>query len=118
MRRPRRLAALKPRPRPAPCRADAGIPPPHLRGDRTASSPVMAPTDAAIKVQNVSVTYSTSLDSRPTFRGTMLRLGRLQRVVREIQAVKNVSLEVPHGEVLGIVGANGAGKSSLVRTMA
>jgi ABC-type polysaccharide/polyol phosphate transport system ATPase subunit len=80
------------------------------------SSP--ARSKLAIKVEGVSVTYSTALESRPTLKTTLLRLGRLQRVVREIQAVKNVTLDVPHGQVLGIVGANGAGKSSLVRTMA
>jgi ABC-type polysaccharide/polyol phosphate transport system ATPase subunit len=82
------------------------------------SGTIASPAKAAIRVQDVSVTYRTSLDSRPTFKGTLLRLGRLQRVVREIRAVRDVTLEVPHGQVLGIVGANGAGKSSLVRTMA
>jgi len=64
------------------------------------------------------VTYKTSLERRPTLRSTVRRLGRRQRVVREIEAVKNVSFEIPHGTVLGIVGANGAGKSTLVRTIA
>jgi ABC-type polysaccharide/polyol phosphate transport system ATPase subunit len=71
-----------------------------------------------IRVENVSVTYRTSIDARPTLRATVRKLGRLERVVREIEAVKNVSFEVGHGKVLGIVGANGAGKSTLVRTIA
>jgi ABC-type polysaccharide/polyol phosphate transport system ATPase subunit len=69
-------------------------------------------------VQDVSVTYKTSLDKKPTLRSTVRRLGRRERVVREIEAVKHVSFEIPHGTVLGIVGANGAGKSTLVRTIA
>ena len=48
----------------------------------------------------------------------MTRLGRRERTVREIEAVKHVSLEVPRGSVVGIMGANGAGKSTLVRAMA
>jgi len=64
------------------------------------------------------VTYKTSLDKKPTLRSTVRRLGRRERVVREIEAVKRVSFEIPHGTVLGIVGANGAGKSTLVRTIA
>ena len=48
----------------------------------------------------------------------MLKLGRREKIVREIEAVKRVSFDVPHGTVLGIVGANGAGKSTLVRTIA
>src|SRR5262249_39604438 len=46
------------------------------------------------------------------------RLGRRERVIREIEAVKHVSFEVPHGSVLGVVGANRAGKSTLLRTIA
>jgi ABC-type polysaccharide/polyol phosphate transport system ATPase subunit len=72
----------------------------------------------AISVENVSVTYRTSIERAPTLRSTMLRLGRRERVVREIEAVRDVSFDVPHGTVLGIVGANGAGKSTLVRTIA
>jgi ABC-type polysaccharide/polyol phosphate transport system ATPase subunit len=71
-----------------------------------------------VRVQDVSVTYKTSLDRKPTLRSTVRRLGRRERVVREIEAVKHVSFEIPHGTVLGIVGANGAGKSTLVRTIA
>ena len=36
----------------------------------------------------------------------------------DAQALAAVSLEVPQGEIVAIVGANGAGKSSLIRTIA
>jgi ABC-type polysaccharide/polyol phosphate transport system ATPase subunit len=71
-----------------------------------------------IRVENVSVTYRASLEKAPTLRSTLLRLGRRQRVIREIPALRNVSFEVPHGKVMGVVGANGAGKSTLMRTVA
>jgi teichoic acid transport system ATP-binding protein len=71
-----------------------------------------------IRVDDVSVTYRTSLDAAPTLKGTVLRLGRRESVVREVEALKHVSFEVPEGQVLGVIGANGAGKSTLMRTMA
>ena len=69
-------------------------------------------------MEDVSVTYRTSLESAPTLKSTVLKLGRRQKVVREIKALKDVSFEVPEGQVLGVVGANGAGKSTLMRTVA
>jgi ABC-type polysaccharide/polyol phosphate transport system ATPase subunit len=80
------------------------------------SSNGSAPT--SISVEDVSVTYRTSLERRPTFKSTLVRLGRRERVVHEIEALKGVSMEVSQGSVVGIMGANGAGKSTLVRTMA
>ena len=72
----------------------------------------------SISVQDVSVTYRTSVERKPTIKSTLLRLGRRERIVHEIEAVRGVSFDVPHGTVLGIVGSNGAGKSTLVRTIA
>ena len=71
-----------------------------------------------IRVEDVAVTYRTSLERKPTLKSTLLRLGRRERVVHEVQALKGVSFDVPHGQVLGIVGVNGAGKSTLMRTVA
>jgi ABC-type polysaccharide/polyol phosphate transport system ATPase subunit len=83
-------------------------------------SPGAAATSArtSIRVDDVSVTYRTSFERAPTLKTTVRRLGRRERVVREIEALKHVSFEVEHGTVLGVVGMNGAGKSTLVRTIA
>ena len=78
----------------------------------------LATEDFAIRVEDLSLVYRTTLESRPTLRGSLRRLGRRERVVREIRALEDVSFTVPHGRVLGVVGANGAGKSTLMRTVA
>ena len=72
----------------------------------------------SISVDRLSVTYRTSYERAPTMRSSLIRLGRRERMVREIEALKEVSFAIRQGTVLGIVGANGAGKSTLVRTLA
>ena len=48
----------------------------------------------------------------------MLTVSGLDLFYGDAQALERVSLEVPRGEIVAIVGANGAGKSSLIRTIA
>jgi len=48
----------------------------------------------------------------------MLAVEGLDLYYGDAQALAGVSLEVPQGEIVAIVGANGAGKSSLIRTIA
>jgi branched-chain amino acid transport system ATP-binding protein len=50
--------------------------------------------------------------------GAMLAVSGLDLFYGDAQALAGVSLEVPRGEIVAIVGANGAGKSSLIRTIA
>jgi branched-chain amino acid transport system ATP-binding protein len=48
----------------------------------------------------------------------MLSVRNLDLYYGDAQALSDVSLEVPKGEIVAIVGANGAGKTSLIRTIA
>jgi len=72
----------------------------------------------SVSVQDVCITYRTTFEKRPTLKDAVVRLGRGERAVREVEAVKHVSFDVKQGSVLGIVGSNGAGKSTLVRAIA
>jgi branched-chain amino acid transport system ATP-binding protein len=48
----------------------------------------------------------------------MLSVENLDLFYGDAQALAGVSLEVPQGEIVAIVGANGAGKTSLIRAIA
>ena len=48
----------------------------------------------------------------------LLQVEALDLYYGDAQALAGVSLEVPKGEIVAIVGANGAGKSSLIRSIA
>ena len=75
-------------------------------------------TGLAVRVENLSITYKTSYERKPTLKQALVRFGRGQKLVREVHALKNVSFEVPNGTAMGIIGANGAGKSTLMRAVA
>jgi len=48
----------------------------------------------------------------------MLRVENLDLFYGDAQALADVSLEIGEGSIVAIVGANGAGKTSLIRTIA
>ena len=72
----------------------------------------------AVRVNDLSITYRTTFERKPTLKQALIRLGRGQRAVKEIEAIKNVSFQVRTGTAMGIIGANGSGKSTLMRAMA
>lgn len=69
---------------------------------------------SAISVRNVCIEYK-SLKAGSIKQN----LFNLQKSKREVfQAVRNVSFEVPEGQILGITGKNGSGKSTMLRAIA
>lgn len=49
--------------------------------------------------------------------GTMLKINDINVFYGAIHAIKGVSLEVNEGEIVTLIGANGAGKSTILRTV-
>jgi len=72
----------------------------------------------AVSVQSVGLTYLTSVDKKPTFKARLKRFGRGGKFSRRVDAINDVSIDIRYGTVLGIIGSNGAGKSSLMRVIA
>jgi len=72
----------------------------------------------AVRVEDLSITYRTTFERKPTLKQAIVRLGRGERAVREVHALKHVTFDVRVGTSMGIIGSNGAGKSTLMRAMA
>ena len=49
--------------------------------------------------------------------GTMLKIDDIHVYYGAIHAIKGISLEVKEGEIVTLIGANGAGKSTILRTV-
>ena len=76
------------------------------------------PAALAIKVDNLHVYYKTKTEANPTLKASLIRAAKRQKVEATIiKAVNDVSFSVPHGTVLGVIGHNSAGKSTLLRAL-
>jgi len=80
-------------------------------------------SDIAIKVENISKKYQIGENKNfPTLRDKLIelpnRLFKGPKKNKEFWALKNVSFEVKKGEVVGIIGRNGAGKSTMLKILA
>ena len=69
--------------------------------------------EIAISVKNLDI-YYTEMSRFSLARDGLENLKKAKR----FHAVKNVSFEIPKGEIVGICGKNGSGKSTLLRAIA
>src|SRR5512146_3177882 len=81
-------------------------------------------SDVAVQVQHVykkfrkGETFTSLRDLLPALTGKMFRFPQLSKKGdREFWAVQDVSFEVMRGEAFGIIGANGAGKSTMLKLL-
>ena len=71
-----------------------------------------------IKIDRVSLCYRMPAERLSGFKEYIVSALRGELKYREFWALNDISLEIPKGEVWGIVGANGAGKSTLLKVIA
>lgn len=78
----------------------------------------MEKQEAIIKVENVSIKFNLSTERFDTFKEYVIKSLKNQVSYEEFWALKNVSFEVYRGDSLGLVGLNGSGKSTMLKTIA
>lgn len=70
-----------------------------------------------IEVNNVSMRFSMANDRLSSLKEYCVQKLRGKLVYNEFEALKNVSFDVKRGEVVGIIGHNGAGKSTILKVI-
>ena len=67
-----------------------------------------------IDVRNLSKTFDIST-KEPGLKGTLKHFFR--RETKSIKVIKNISFEIKEGEIVGLLGANGAGKTTILKML-
>ncbi|MGL4987462.1 MAG: ABC transporter ATP-binding protein [Treponemataceae bacterium] len=71
-----------------------------------------------INVENVSMKYKLDAHRVSSLKEFFVRLLKRELDYQEFQALQNVSFSIDQGEVVGIIGRNGAGKSTILKIIA
>lgn len=78
----------------------------------------MSSSRSAIRLQNVTQRFRVIHERPDSLREVFSKFFKNRSSYHDFEAVKNVSFEVPHGQMLGIIGRNGSGKSTLLKIVA
>lgn len=71
-----------------------------------------------IKVDHVSMKFNLSSEKFDSFKEYVIKSIKGQVSVEEFWALNDVSFEVRQGDSLGLIGLNGSGKSTMLKTIA
>lgn len=81
-------------------------------------APAFASDEVVLRLEDVSVVYKVTKERITSFKEYAILRVKRKLVHENFWALRNVNLELSAGEVYGIVGRNGAGKSTMLKVLA
>ncbi len=78
----------------------------------------MSSSSIPIRLENITQRFRVIQERPDTLRELFSTFFRHESTYHDFDAVKNVSFEVPKGQMLGLIGRNGSGKSTLLKIIA
>ncbi len=73
---------------------------------------------AAIRLENVTQRFRVIHERPDTLRELFARFLRTNASFHDFDAVKDASFEIPKGQMVGLIGRNGSGKSTMLKIIA
>ena len=72
-----------------------------------------------IKIENVGMKFNLGIEKDNSLKMTFIRLFDKRKRIKksDFWALKNVTFEVEKGDVVGLIGSNGAGRSTLLKVV-
>lgn len=70
-----------------------------------------------IKLENVSMSFNMATDKITSLKEYIIKLIKREIFYKEFKALQNIDLEIKKGDILGIIGFNGAGKSTMLKVV-
>ena len=82
------------------------------------ASSVNETSEYAIEANDVTLIFNMASESLTNLKEYFIKLIRRELFFKEFRALKNISFKVRRGEVVGLVGTNGSGKSTMLKIIA
>ena len=77
-----------------------------------------ASSEYAIEVNDVTMIFNMASEQLNNLKEYFIKLMKHELFFTEFRALKNISFKVKPGEVVGLVGTNGSGKSTMLKIIA
>ena len=78
----------------------------------------MEEKEIVIRVEHVSMRFNLATEQYNGFKEYVIRSLKKQISYNEFWALKDISFNVERGDALGLIGLNGSGKSTMLKTIA